>query len=408
MEEPETNKLWINQFDSDEREIYFSFQEEAEYRDIITSFALSHHGYIMGIGFNTGEIFACDSRNFCNKHEYTTHKADVTAISFSRDSLHIASGDKTGFFQIHNVVTGAIELEKSFSSPIKSILFSNYDVDVLVILLTDGSLFLLNLTSKVWEPTNQKFSCIVWGSDPRNIIGGYRSEIIYCQLNEEKSKISISGKYGSFKDITSIVISNDKSTLLVLDSRGAGSKFSLDGGFIIGSYLDSINKTKFAYAAFSLDNRYSFLVNKTTSLVTFVTYSNVLGDIFSGTPIHSFRGLKEPVREIIPHPTRPIIFIRLKYEIYTWSYYRLSPLYNTVPEKGLMRENALYSERENEFDSSEFEEEEESKKQFTYEPLNLMKREPEGVLNIFPDDYKYPDQIYFLPYQHQSVTMNHT
>lgn len=412
MEEQKTNELWVNQFFNQEHELFFQFQEEAEYPDTISSFALSHHGYIISIGFSTGEIFACDSRNFCNKHEYTTHKGEVTAISFSRDSLHLASGDKAGFFQIHNVVIGVIEYTNTFSSPIKSIISSNYDVNVFLILLADGSLFLFNLKTETCNSIDQKFSSIVWGTDAQSFIGGFKREVIFCQIDEEKSTISISDRITALEkskeSIISISSNNDKTFLLLLDSRGVGNIFSLDCRIVIGTYADTVNRMKYSYASYSYDDRYIFMVNKTTSAMTFVAYTNPVSGVFIPTPIHSFRGLKEPVRDIIQHPTHPIIFVRLKYEIYSWSYYNLTPLYNSVPEKGLMKRNADFVERESEFDSSDCEEEEEAQKKFKYKPLKLMKREPEGVLNIFPDDYKYPNQIYFLPYQHQNISLKQT
>ena len=188
--------------------------------------------------------------------------------------------------------------------------------------------------------------------------------------------------------------------IIAIDSKGTGALFPLQCGGVISFYNDTVNHNKYSFASFSFDKKYAFLVTKATSSMTFNAFP--IGYANNPMPKHSFRGLKEPVREIIPHPTRPIIFLRFRYEIYSWYYYHIAPLYNSVPEKGLMKKNEVYAEHEGEFDSSDDEEEEAPK----YVPLKLMRREPEGVLNIFPDDVNFPNQIYFLPYQHQINTSN--
>lgn len=413
MEEQENNELWVNELFSHNSELFFQFRGVAEYQNPISTFTLSHHGYIIAIGFFTGEFLACDTRNFHNKHEYTTHQGEVTALSFSRDTLHISSGDKNGFFQIHNVVKGNKEFEQKFNSPIKSIINNSYDVNIFLVLLSDCSLFIVNLLNQTCIPLNQRFSTIIWGNDSQNFIGGYQKDITFCQLDDEKTMIKNSEKitvFGGSKETISSIISNyKKDCLLILDSRCYGNYFPLELKCNVFTYSDSINRAKYSFASFSIDDKYILMVDKATSSKTFVAYSSVVDGIFISTPVHFFKGLKEPIRGIVAHPSLPIIFLRLKYEIYTWSYYNPVPLYNSVPERGLMKKNADFIEQENEFDLSDCEEEEEElKKQFKYKPLKLMRREPEGILNIFPDDYKYPNQIYFLPYLHHEISLEQT
>lgn len=398
MEAEESKQFWVNEFETPPsmvKALNFTFEEEIEYNDTISSYCLSHHGYIMAVGFNTGEIFACDSRNFCNKHEYTTHKGDVSSISFSRDTLHIASSDKTGFFQVHQVVTGQLEMSFSFDSPIKTILYHPIFVDTLLLLLDNGNLFLINTALQKITEFSNKYSCIVWSTVPNQFFAAQDHTIAVCDINEKRTEILSESKHCSIsqknKSIASIALSHNGLLLNVIDSKGSGIIFLTEGLYPFQVISDPVNRPKFAYATFSRYDQELFLVTNNLSSKTFVAYDTV-----SFKEIHSFRGLKETVRGICSHPTRPLIFLRFKHEIYSWYYEDMEPLYNSVPEKGLMVRNEVFSERESEFDSSDCEEDED----FGDGPLILQRREKDGVLNIFPDDENYPDQIYFLPYKH--------
>ncbi|KAK8900426.1 hypothetical protein M9Y10_002753 [Tritrichomonas musculus] len=395
--------VFMNQFDEKpDPEICFQFIEEVEYRETISTFCLSHHGFIIGIGFSSGVFFSCDSRNFCNKHEYTVHEGEVTALSFSRDTLHIASGDRTGKIMIHNVVTRELKYNFLFPSPINSIVCSDYEPNIYLFLLSDCSLFILDLSVGEYKKLNNKFSSIIWGSNSLSFYGSYSKDVFSCQLDEDKTKVSISGQIDfpeKTKDIISMSISNDKTLLAFIDSRGNAPIYSIDFGTVLGTYKDPINHSKYSYSAFSNDKNYTFMVTKTTSPMTFAAYSN--GDVFSITPVYSFKGLKEQVRGIIPHPIYPIIFVRFKYQIYTWTYYSTMPLYNSVPEKDLMRYNQDYCEHESEFDSSD-----DDDNIVKYEPLILKGKKSNDIISIFPDDVNFPNQIYFIPYQRKEVASN--
>ncbi|OHT08882.1 hypothetical protein TRFO_22471 [Tritrichomonas foetus] len=393
-----SDQLWTNQFNTPNSSLEFSFEPCIEDKKL-SAMSLSHHGYILAVGFITGKLYICDAITFKNKIDLNEHNCEVLSLSFSRDTRHLVSADKSGQLQIHNVVTGKVDYSRDFKRKILKVLYSKFDQDEMLILLENNKLYHFNPKLDLIFEIPGNFSNVIWGVNPYEFIGSINKSVSLYRYNKENEDCSLITEFNILSmsrdklgEITYIDLSSDGKFISVIDSNGNGRLTSVEANILVGKCTDEVSKTKYSHTVFSRDNQYVFYLAKSL-YNAFTVYS-----VNPFSRVYQNRGLKEVIQGIEPHPTRPIILLRYRHEIFSWAYQNLVPIYNTCPEKDLMKVNQEVEEKETEFDVSDYEN---NKPVSKYPPLQLMSREKERFLNIFPDDENYPDQIFFLPFDHQ-------
>ena len=396
------DEYWFNDIKIPTDDFQFQYDEIFYHRSVLSAMALSHHGFILGIGMQTGEVYACDTRFFSTVHDYISHKSEITTISFSRDTKSIASGDKAGFLHVHDLLSKKLKFERKFDYPILKINYLLSIVNAILVLLADQTLHIINFDDNTLTTVHGTFSLFTCSH--------MRPEAVYTVSQKKVFKYVLSN--GTFvndqetfkpiqlhRDAIDISLSFNGNFLTIIDKIGEIRIFALTAGLTIefATYFDEIEKTKFAFSAFSFSNDCAIFSTRTSS------YSKEFYVIFLNNKRkeQSFSAFNNRIKQIIPHPTQPFIFILCCHKIYKWTYYNPAPLYNSVPQKGLMKRNEPFEEKESEFDASDADD---NIVKLPKSPLKYYIPQ-EGYLSIFYDDLQnlYPEQIYFLPFDKDTI-----
>jgi WD40 repeat protein len=354
---------------------------------------ISHHGYIFGIGCLSGELFACDSRSLGNRRSYRKHSCDVTAIAFSRDTLHIASSDKSGQLRIHSVDDTHREFEHQFDTSIQFVQFSPCleSSKFLLVLLESADLFLVSLDR---QPARfgRPMTCVQWSHLTPTFFGSFGRTVFQISVPDFSVQHSFSFEDSKVKTIVSLALAHKDHLFVILDSVGVCRCFVVADHIpeFCGHYIDAINRIRFVHAMFSPDDHYVLLASKGVSPELLRAYA-----VDTGQLVKTFVGPREPIFQLLHHPQECVIYARTRTELFVWKISVKFRMKNSTPEDGLVERNSEYYEPEDLFDVVE-EQQRGDSAGFVPLSLDLFDAKPD---NFFPDDANFPNQLLKLPFR---------
>jgi WD40 repeat protein len=363
-------------------------------KKMITSFCLSPHGFLFGIGTLDGFVYSRDSLTCSNQREYTQHRCEVSSVSFSRDTQKISSGDKSGLLKIHSVDDCKLEFEYQFTIPINSVEYSPKAGNQLLILFEDSTVKIVD-NSHCLISCLGTFSCVQWchltstffaASEKKVTEFSFPSlEIIQNWTFEEKK----------MKSIVSLTLSLNDRFVLVLDRSGTGRCFSLVARTVISHYSDRVNRVRFTVVAFDRSTEHVILSSKSVMPEMLRVYT-----VQPGNQVKTFGGPHEVILQLISHPRDSLFYARCKSGIITWKSSTRFRMRNSVPQPGLMRANSMFYEPEDCFDGrvDSFEMKTRKGKKLPKVILSLDLLEPVDI-SFFQDDKDYPNQLLILPWR---------
>lgn len=89
----------------------------------ITCMNLSHHGFMLAVGLDQGDVYVCDSETGGNRRLVGSHSSKILDVSFDRTGRLLASGDVSGTVIVREVLSGKEEgKERSPSGIVREIL----------------------------------------------------------------------------------------------------------------------------------------------------------------------------------------------------------------------------------------------------------------------------------------------
>jgi hypothetical protein len=368
-----------------------AFDLKPTQKEVITSACFSPHAFIIAIGTVDGRVSARDTLSCTNHRVYSAHDSEVSALSFSRDTHHLASADKHGTLKIHSVDDCILEFTHSFDSrAIQAVEFSPTGGNHLLILLDDGTLHFLSDMSHFTSPPGQ-FSCAKWSYTTLTFFAAIEKAIaeidfpsfsVVHRWDFEDSKIKL---------IVSMAVSRNDHFLVFLDSSGVGRCFSLVVQTIVAQYSERVDRVKFAHAIFDRRSEYVIIGSKAVTAKALRVFR-----VEDGVLVRTFPGHREPILQLFAHPLDAVIFARCRSGIVKWEPSMRYRMMNSVPPTGCMRCGVDFEEPEDCFDLPSSDEPEPPAPASANHGGSLLDLLTPVDAGYFADDKDYPDQLFVL------------
>jgi WD40 repeat protein len=239
------------------------FYDSIDFNKPISCAAISHHGFIFGVGCRTGAVFCCDTRSLGNHRMYTSHSCEVTAVAFSRDTLHIASGDRSGHLKVHSVETETLEFQHQFAASIRFLQYSPTSNGFLLVLLDSSDLVVIDPGGAV-AACSLQFTCAQWCHSSFCFLGAREQRVFEIALPEfTVVKVRNFGD-SKVRNISSICVARNDRFFVFLDSTGIGHCYDIPTEKLCGHYFDAIDRGRFVHVAIDRNSEIVLLARKGT------------------------------------------------------------------------------------------------------------------------------------------------
>ena len=362
-------------------EYYADFEFEHE----ITVLELSHLGHFFGIGFDNGEIILCDSESGNNRHKYTGHDTQITALAFSNDNRLLASGDQKGYLQISEVLTHQIIYKTAEKEPILSLIFNPLS-DKELLIQNGTEVKLINLETKETTVFPEEVSIILWDKKYGFIIVTEKLELKFYNTSIE---LMGSHKMNFVKKIVFVTISNNGRFLVLINGKGEAFMYNTDDlantddpepDFREIYNKDDLLEYRFTCCVFDRNNEHIIFSSDCKRQCKLFIF-----EIDNPTPKQELDGPADNVYFLLFHPQQPVIY-SCGYSIQMWT-----PTYENSWEQFFpgfqhLTTNVEYIEKEDEFDIDD-----------EGVHVDTIMREPGEVIDIFTPAYEDPQILLDLP-----------
>jgi hypothetical protein len=356
----------------------------------------SPHAFIIAIGMADGHVSARDTLSRTNQRTHTMHTAEISALSFSRDTHHLASGDRHGCLKIHSVDTCEPEFTHTFDSQsIRTVEFAPACGNHLLILLQDSIIHIL-IDLHEFISSEGTFSYVKWSCTAATFFAA--SEQSISQIEFPSLNVLHHWDFDGWKSKRNLTMALSLNGLFLffLDKAGVGRCFSLEAETVIWECSDQVHSVNFAQAVFDRSSEYVIVPPKTGGLLRLFRVLPREDGIF----VKTAPGSNEPILQLFSHPLDTAIFARCPSGIVHWEPSTPWRMKNSVPPDGLMRANEIVIKPKDFFDKPAPEEAaaaaaaaaEATPLKHGRIPLDLTAVEPV----LLPDDKRYPDQLLVL------------
>ena len=325
------------------------YYEDFDFNNEITALVLSHLGHFLGVGFINGEVILCDSETGNNRHKYTGHDEQVTALSFSIDNKFVASGDLKGICQVTDVLTHNVLFRKDYGQEIVNVLFSpNTNKEFLI--QAGNACFVVNLDTKEERRIPDTVSLVLWEEKYGFIIVNEALELNFYNQNFERVGHNT---LHFMKKIIFIAISNNGKLLCLINSKGEGIMYDTDQLATADEkepeyremYKDRVTETKFTCCVFDRNSEHVIFSSNQKMQCKLVIY-----EIDATEVKQELDGPSDPVDFLLFHPQQPVVYSCGSPSIRMWT-----PTYENSWEQFMpgfehLTTNVEYIEKEDEFD----------------------------------------------------------
>ena len=350
----------------------------------ITALTISHLGHFLGVGFADGDIVLCDSESGNNRHKYTGHKAEITALSFSIDNRLIASGDNEGHFQITEVLTHNIIYQDTAKEGIKNIIFNPSSNEEFLV-QSGNKVSVINLTTKESRILPDDVSIILWNDKYGFIVINEHLELnFYDDQFNRKGHSTMN----YMKKIVFACISTNGKLLVLINSRGEGIMYNTDDLATTEEeepeyremYKDRVTETKYTCCIFDRNNEHVIFSSNQKKQCKLVIF-----ELDNPEVKQELDGPSEPVDFLLFHPQQPVVYSCGSPSIRMWTPTYENSWEQFYPGFQHLETNVEYIEREDEFDIDDA------------VHVDNIYREPGETIDIFTPVQEEPQILVDLP-----------
>ena len=206
-------------------------KESFEFQEQISTMGMSHHGFILGIGFKNGHFILLNSQTGYNRKIFTNFsQSPILTMSFSRDTKIALLGDQSGLLTCIDIEKEKIDFQANFEGKILKIEFNPHNPDIALILV-EKQLFLFTVSTQESLNIPGEFSSMVWNDADSSIIASSKTDLLIYNIDSNfliqnfhnPQKYSTNAKRG----INYMAISPTYRNLVIIDKSGAARIFDL-------------------------------------------------------------------------------------------------------------------------------------------------------------------------------------